>query len=134
LGAPRFWRKTRSRYNLYGVCCTTCEDNYFPPRKICPKCRRASKLESVKLEPRGEVLTYTIIHSAPQGFDKQTPYIMAIVRLNDGPMLTTQIVDCEFDDVEIGMPVEGVFRKIGESGREGPIYYGFKFRPERSSG
>jgi uncharacterized OB-fold protein len=134
MGAPRFWRKTQSRYNLYGVCCTTCDEIYFPPRKICPKCRRASKLEGIKLSPRGEVVSYTIIHSAPEGFDRQTPYIMGIVKLNQGPMLTTQIVDCEIGQAEIGMPVEGVFRKIRESRAGGPIYYGFKFRPMRSSG
>jgi uncharacterized OB-fold protein len=133
LGAPRFWRKTKSRYNLYGVCCTTCEDKFFPPRKICPKCRRASKLSNVKLDAIGEIETYTVIHSAPEGFEEQTPYVMALVKLKEGPTLTTEIVDCEHDEVEIGMPVEGVFRKIGESEKGGPIYYGFKFRPARSS-
>jgi uncharacterized OB-fold protein len=134
MGAPRFWRKTQSRYNLYGVKCTRCNATYFPPRKICPICRRASKLEDLKLEPRGEVVTYTIIHSAPEGFERQTPYIMAIVKLRAGPMFTTQIVDCELDEISIGMPVEGVFRKIRESGKDGLIYYGFKFRTERPSG
>ncbi len=134
MGAPRFWRKTHSRYNLYGVKCTKCEECFFPPRRICPNCRRASRLESVKLDTRGEVVTYTIIHSAPEGFEKHTPYVMAIVKLKDGPMLTTQIVDCEIEDVRIGMPVKVVFRKIGESGRDGPIYYGFKFRPVNASG
>ncbi|RMF90957.1 MAG: Zn-ribbon domain-containing OB-fold protein [Methanobacteriota archaeon] len=132
MGAPRFWRKTQSRYNLYGVKCKSCNATYFPPRKICPSCRRASKLEDVKLTPKGEVLTYTVIRSAPEGFERQTPYIMAIVKLDEGPMVTTQIVDCEPDEVEIGMAVEGVFRKIRESGKDGPIYYGFKFRPARA--
>jgi uncharacterized OB-fold protein len=132
MGAPRFWRNTKSRYNLYGVRCGTCEESYFPPRKICPSCRRASKLKGVKLDATGEIVTYTIIHSAPEGFEKQTPYIMAIVKLSEGPMLTTQIVDCENDEVEIGMSVKGVFRKISESGRDGPIYYGFKFMPKKS--
>ena len=133
MGAPRFWRKTKSRYNLIGVRCETCSENYFPPRKICPKCRRESKLEEAKFEPKGEVITYTIIHSAPEGFEKQTPYIMAIVQLTAGPMLTTQIVDCEMEDIQIGMSVEGVFRKISESGKDGPIYYGFKFKPLRDA-
>lgn len=129
MGAPRFWRKTQSRYNLIGVRCETCEETYFPPRKICPQCRRASKLLPVKLDPKGTVYSYTVIHSAPEGFEKQTPYIMAIVKLDEGPMLTTQIVDCEEDKIEIGMPVKGVFRKISETGLDGPIYYGFKFSP-----
>ncbi len=131
MGAPRFWRKTQNRYNLYGVRCNNCDDIYFPPRKICPKCRRSSKLTGIKLDARGEVVTYTIIHSAPEGFKRQTPYAMAIIKLREGPMLTTQIVDCKPEEVKIGMAVEGVFRKIGEVGRDGLIYYGFKFRPQR---
>jgi uncharacterized OB-fold protein len=131
MGAPRFWRKTRSRYNLYGVACSTCKETFFPPRKICPSCRRASKLKDIKLDGLGEVMTYTVIHSAPEGFERQTPYIMAIVKLKSGPMLTTQIVDCEEDEITIGTKVEGVFRKIREEGKDGPIYYGFKFRLHR---
>lgn len=133
MGAPRFWRKTQSRYNLIGVRCITCDETYFPPRKICPQCRRTSKLQPVKLSPKGEIVTYTVIHSAPEGFEKQTPYIMAIIQLDEGPMLTTQIVDCELKEVSIGMLVEGVFRKISESGIDGPIYYGYKFRPLRKN-
>lgn len=132
MGAPRFWRNTKSRYNLYGVKCITCQENYFPPRKICPSCRRASKLEKVKLDALGEIVTFTVIRSAPEGFEYQIPYVMAIVKLKEGPMITTQVMDIEPDEVEIGMPLEGVFRRIRESGKAGPIYYGYKFRPLRS--
>jgi uncharacterized OB-fold protein len=133
MGAPRFWRNTKSRYNLYGVKCTICQENYFPPRKICPSCRRASRLENVKLDAQGEIVTFTVIRSAPEGFENQTPYVMAIVQLKEGPRITTQVVDIEPEEVEIGMPLEGVFRRISESGKGGPIYYGYKFSPLRSS-
>ncbi|NOZ77425.1 MAG: Zn-ribbon domain-containing OB-fold protein [Euryarchaeota archaeon] len=127
-GIPRFWRNIHSRYNLVGTRCGTCETLYFPPRVFCPKCRRMSKLEPVKLRGEGEVVTYTVIHTGPEGFDKQTPYIMAIVELDDGPRLTAQIVDCRPEDVEIG-----VFRKIQEDGQAGLIHYGFKFVPVKGS-
>jgi len=134
MGAPRFWRRTKHRYNLYGVRCLNCDKVYFPPRRICPSCRRASRLVDEKLEPKGEVVTYTVIHTGPEGFEKQTPYIMAIVKLSSGPMLTTEIVDCEPEEMSIGMPVKGVFRRIGDAAGDGPIYYGFKFAPEKPSG
>ena len=57
MGVPRFWRRTRNRYNLIGVRCTRCKATYFPPRRICPVCRRASKLEDAKLDAFGEVVT-----------------------------------------------------------------------------
>ncbi|MFQ6137067.1 MAG: Zn-ribbon domain-containing OB-fold protein [Candidatus Hydrothermarchaeales archaeon] len=129
MSVPRFWRSTTSRYNLIGTSCHNCGGVYFPPKRICPKCRRLGKLGKKKLSGVGEVLTYTVIHAAPEGFDKQVPYVMAIVKLDEGPMLTTQIVDCDVDEVEIGMRVESAFRKIGEGGEDGLIYYGYKFKP-----
>jgi hypothetical protein len=130
---PRFWRNLRSRYNLTGTKCLNCGEIYFPPRNFCPKCRRMSRLEEASLNGRGEVLTYTIIHAAPGGFEVQAPYIMAIVQLEEGPRLTTQIVDCEPDEIKIGMKVERVFRKIQEDGEAGLIYYGYKFKPVEDS-
>jgi hypothetical protein len=126
---PRFWRNLKRRYNLIGTKCLNCNELYFPPRQLCPKCRRASKIEDVQLKGRGEVLTYTIIHSAPKRFEGQTPYIMAIIQLEEGPKLTAQIVDCDPTEIDIGMKVEMVFRRIQEDGDAGLIYYGYKFRP-----
>lgn len=129
MSIPRFWRNIKSRYNLIGTRCLNCDSTYFPPRNFCPKCRRRSKLEELKFKGTGEVVTYTIIHSPPEGFDTQAPYIMAIVKLDEGPNLTTQIVDCGLDEIHIGMRVEKVFRKIQEDGDAGLIHYGFKFKP-----
>ncbi len=126
---PRFWRNLKSRYNLVGTKCTNCEEIHFPPRHFCPKCRRLSKLEEFKLEGRGKIETYTVIHTAMDGFEGQIPYVLAIVKMPEGPRLTTQIVDCEIEDVKIGMKVKNVFRKIQEDGEAGLIHYGFKFKP-----
>lgn len=129
MSIPRFWRKTKARYNLIATRCESCRNTFFPPRKICPICRRTGKLEERKLKGRGEIVTYTVIRSAAEGFEMQTPYIMGIIKLDEGPMLTAQIVDAEIEEVEIGMRVEAAFRKISENGKEGIINYGCKFRP-----
>jgi scaffold protein (connect acetoacetyl-CoA thiolase and HMG-CoA synthase) len=128
MSIPRFWRNIKSRYNLIGTRCTRCNGTYFPLRNFCPNCRRMSKLEKVSLSGKGEVVTYTVIHSASEEFDKQTPYIMAIIKLDDGPSLTAQIVDCSISDVKIGTRVKSVFRKIQEDGEAGLIHYGYKFK------
>ena len=128
---PRFWRNMKSRYNLIGRRCRRCGRVYFPPRNLCPNCRRRSELEDFKLNGRGEVVSYTVIHTPPEGFDRQAPYIMALVKLEEGPMVTAQIVDVSLEEVKIGMRVESVFRKIQEDGEAGLIYYGFKFRPAK---
>ena len=129
MSIPRFWRNIKSRYNLIGTKCLNCDNTYFPPRNFCPKCRRMSKLDDLKFKGTGEVVTYTIIHNPPEGFDTQVPYIMAIVELDEGPCFTTQVVDCNLDKIHIGMGVKKVFRKIQEDGDAGLIHYGFKFKP-----
>ena len=69
------------------------------------------------------------MYSAPEGFEEYLPYTVALVKLEEGPMLTAQLTDVDPDEVHIGMPVEMVTRKISEDGEAGQILYGYKFRP-----
>jgi uncharacterized protein len=126
----RFWRQIPQRYNLIGNKCNSCDRIYFPPRESCPQCRRKSmgKMKDVKLTGKGEVVTYSIIHVGPEDFDDQVPYPIAIVKLEEGPQITGQIVDCEINEVKIGLKVETTFRRIQEDGYTGAIYYGYKFK------
>jgi uncharacterized OB-fold protein len=127
----RFWREIPQRYNLIGNICGSCKRIFFPPREACPFCRRKSigKMEDFKLSGKGEIISYTIIHQAPENFEEQVPYPIAVIELEEGPKVTAQIVDCDIDDVEIGMKVQSTFRRIQEDGYIGAIYYGYKFKP-----
>ena len=78
---------------------------------------------------KGWVYTHTVIRVPPEGFERFSPYAVAIVQLDEGPKVTSQIVDCKPEDVYIGMPVETCFRKLRDQGPDGLIIYGFKFRP-----
>ena len=133
-GVARFWREIPQRYNLMGNQCGSCKKVFFPPRESCPFCRRKSlgKMNDLKLKGSGEVVTYTIIHVAPDDFEEQVPYPIAIVKLDEGPQVTGQIVDCDLKDIHIGMRVESTFRKIQDEGYCGAIYYGYKFKKEVS--
>lgn len=128
---PRFWREIPQRYNLLGNKCESCSQVFFPPKEACPKCRRKSlnKMKNYKLNGKGEIITYTIIHVGPEEFEDQTPYPIAIIKLDEGPCITGQIVDCDVKDVKIGMKVKNTFRKIQQDGKIGAIYYGYKFKP-----
>ncbi|MCX6666885.1 MAG: Zn-ribbon domain-containing OB-fold protein [Euryarchaeota archaeon] len=128
---PRFWREIPQRYNILGNQCGVCNKIYFPPMESCPICRRKSmnKMKDFKLSGKGEVVTYTITHVAPEHFEGQAPYPIAIIQLDEGPRITAQIVDCDINDVKIGMKVQSTFRKIQEDGWLGAIYYGYKFKP-----
>ena len=127
-GLASYWRLIPQRYNLIGTRCKNCGEKFFPPRKLCPKCRRAGEIEKFKFSGNGEIYSYTIIHTAPEGFEFQRPYVMAIIKLDEGPWVTSQIVDCKPEDVEIGKKVRMVFRKIIAGGKEGTIRYGYKFK------
>ena len=129
----RFWREIPQRYNLIGSKCGSCGEIFFPPRESCPFCRRKSigKIEELKLSGKGTVVTYTIIHVGSDDFEDQVPYPVAIIQLDEGPKITAQLVDCDLNDIKIGMRVEQTFRKIQQDGSTGAIYYGYKFRKNR---
>ncbi len=127
-GLAPHWRLIPHRYNLVGTECSTCREKFFPPRTLCPNCRRSGSIREFKFSGKGEIYTYTVIHTPPEGFEYQKPYIVAIVKLDEGPHITSQIVDCSPEDVEIGKRVEKVFRKVIADGSSGIIRYGYKFR------
>jgi len=78
---------------------------------------------------QGEVYSYSMMYNVPDGFESQSPYPIALVKLNEGPLVTAQLTDVGSEDVHIGMAVEMVTRKLREDGPEGQIIYGYKFRP-----
>jgi uncharacterized OB-fold protein len=126
------WRKFKERYGLVGSHCQSCKAYFYPTSVICPKCRRKGKVSEYKFSGTGKVFSHTTIRVPPEGFESYTPYVMAIVELDEGARVVSQIVDCRPEDVKIGMPVESCFRKIREEGKSGLILYGFKFRPVSS--
>ncbi|KKR84425.1 MAG: hypothetical protein UU32_C0046G0015 [Candidatus Woesebacteria bacterium GW2011_GWB1_41_10] len=131
---PRHWRLKRQRYLLEGEHCRSCDKNIFPPRDVCPHCGGANCQEVKQFSGKGEVYSYTTIYEAPTGYDAQTPYTVALVKLEEGPMITAQLTDMDHGEVQIGMSVEMVVRKMRDDGDErGIIIYGPKFRPAFSS-
>lgn len=124
------WRRLPQRYRLMGTKCTTCGTHFFPPRQWCPTCRRKGKIVEHRMKGKGLVYSYTVVRVPQQGFAMESPYVLAIIELNEGPKLTAQICDISPEEVEIGMPVKAVFRKISEDGNTGIIHYAYKFLPD----
>ena len=124
------WRRIRERYGLIGSKCETCGTYYFPTKHICKKCRRRGKIVRHQFSGKGKLYSFSLVTAPPDGFKFEAPYMMAIVELEEGARVMTQIVDWQGKrELRIGDPVEVVFRKIQEDGREGIIHYGFKFKP-----
>ncbi len=124
----RHWRIKQQRYGLVGEVCPHCEEKIFPPRDVCPNCAGEAKTPYV-FSGRGEVYSYTTIYDAPEGYDGNSPYTVALIKLEEGPLVTAQLTDVDNGAVTIGTPVEMVTRKLREDGERGMLVYGYKFRP-----
>ena len=123
--SPRYHREVAQRYRLEAGKCKQCGNISFPPRLVCPKCK-SKTFETVQLSREGKILTFTIIRVGPDKFSKETPYVVAIIELNDGVRFTAQVADCNVDKVAIGDKVKMIFRKIQDEGKSGLHCYGYK--------
>ena len=128
MGLPTHWRLKNQRYRLIGEVCLKCGAKLFPPRDVCPECSKPA-YEPFTFSGKGEVYSHSTMYQAPDGYQEFVPYTVALVRLEEGPLVTAQLTDVDSDEVEIGMPVEMVTRKMREYGEDGVIVYGYKFRP-----
>ena len=124
----RHWRLKKQRYALVGEVCPHCQIKIFPPRDVCPECGQEAR-ETYQFSGRGEVYSFTTVRTAPAGFEHNAPYTVALVKLEEGPMVTAQLTDLAEEPVAIGMPVEMVTRKLRSDGDKGMLVYGYKFRP-----
>ena len=128
MGIAQNWRLRSQRYALVGEVCDDCGQKIFPPRDVCPHCAQNAQTP-FQFSGRGEVFSHTTIYNPPAGYEEYTPYTVALVKLEEGPLVTAQLTDVNPEEVTIGQPVEMVTRKIREDGPEGLIIYGYKFRP-----
>ena len=124
----RHWRLQQQRYGLIGEICPHCEEKIFPPRDVCPNCAQEAKTPYV-FSGKGEVFSYTTVYDPPEGYEGNAPYTVALIKLEEGPLVTAQLTDVDNGKVEIGVPVEMVTRKLREDGERGMLVYGYKFRP-----
>ena len=106
-----FWEACR-RHELYVQRCRACATMRHHPRAVCPSCL-SHDTEWVRCSGRGTVYSFTVTHQnqAP-GFRERVPYALAVVELEEGPRLLTNVVECAPDAVCIGMAVEVVFEDV----------------------
>jgi len=122
------WRTKHQRLNLTGEVCPHCGVKLFPPRDVCPHCQGPAKTE-FHFKGTGQVYSYSTLYNAPAGFAYAAPYVVALVKLDEGPLVTAQLTDIDPEQVSIGMLVEMVTRKTYQDGDDGLIMYNYKFRP-----
>ena len=97
-------------------------------RQAQPLTADADAVEVFPLSGKGTVYSFTTVTAPPDTFEAYAPYVLALVKLDEGPIVTAQLTDLEAPP-EIGMAVEMVVRKLRTDGEKGIIIYGPKFRP-----
>ena len=88
-----YWEKVR-QHELWIQRCNNCQNVYFYPRPFCPKCL-SMNVEWFKASGKGFLYSYMINHRPPRGFEEDAPYAIAIVQLDEGPRMMTNIVGIE---------------------------------------
>ena len=107
-----FWDAAK-RHELVVYRCSSC-GTFYSGVTECTACDRPG-MAWVKASGKGEVYTFCIFHQAfHPAWQDDIPYNVAYVKLEEGPLLVTNIVGCANDDIYIGMPVEVVFDDVTE--------------------
>jgi uncharacterized OB-fold protein len=108
-----FWEACRRR-ELRMQQCRQCGTFRFRPRPICPVCL-SETAEWVLLSGLGTIYTFGVVQSdLIPAFRDDLPYVIALVDLDEGPRMTTRIVECLPEAVQIGMRVRVVFQDVGD--------------------
>lgn len=102
-----------ARHELWIQHCDACGTYRFPARDLCSHCL-SPQATWERASGRGEIYSFTILHQIYHpAFAAEVPYAVVIVRLDEGPKLTSNLVDVAPNDVRIGTRVEVAFRDFG---------------------
>lgn len=121
----KYWRENLTKIRLIGNKCDKCNSLHYPKKYLCD-CGN-DQMSEYKFLGKGKVVSFTEVHVSPEHLRKTVPYIIALIKLQEGPMVTTQLVEC--NDPKLGIEVESCVRRIFTDGEKGLIYYTTKFRP-----
>ena len=117
-----FWDSLRE-HKLMIQKCSQCGQFRFPPRVVCPYCMSLDS-QGVEVKGKGKIYSFTVVHHAyTPAYRDELPYVVAIVEIEEGIRLVTNIVGCEPESVQIGMDVEITFEDVT------PEFTLHKFRP-----
>lgn len=101
--------------------CNACGALMYYPRILCTACM-STDLSWRRASGRGRVYAFTFVHRAPtEAFRGEAPYPVAIVELEEGPRMMSNIIACAAEALTIGLPVEVSFAPRAE-GRVVPVF------------
>jgi uncharacterized OB-fold protein len=105
-----YWDAAR-RHELLAYRCLNC-GTFYSQVTLCLACHKP-RMDWVKVSGKGYVYTYSVYHKVyDPAWANDIPYNVAWVKLDEGPLLVTNIVGCRNDQISTGMPVEVVFEDV----------------------
>jgi uncharacterized OB-fold protein len=106
-----FWEAARNGHFLIARC-SSCERAHHYPRPFCPFCW-SEEVSWVEASGRATLYTYSTVHvNDLPPFAERVPYVAAVVDLEEGPRVMTNLVDCEPSELRIGMALVVTFREL----------------------
>ncbi|MHA1149428.1 MAG: Zn-ribbon domain-containing OB-fold protein [Promethearchaeota archaeon] len=114
-----------SNKKLMGSKCKNCGELYAPPRKLCIKCNTVN-MEWVEFSGVGEVAAFSCIgvgskFFADKGYNIKKPYCFSVIKLNEGPMISGQLIGINELELQKAPPAEIIGKKVKVSFIETPI-------------
>lgn len=108
-----FWEGV-NRGRLVIQRCSGCGRHRFPPGEVCPECL-GREAEWTEVSGRGRVYSWIVVrHPIPREvFADEVPYVVALIDLEEGVRIASNLIGIEPDAVRDGMAVEVIFRRCG---------------------
>ncbi|MBU8906237.1 Zn-ribbon domain-containing OB-fold protein [Desertibacillus haloalkaliphilus] len=108
LETKRYWEGCKN-HELLIQQCSDCGAYQFYPRMLCTDCM-SRNVEWVNASGTGKISSFTIVRRAPnKAYAADVPYVLALIKLDEGPTMMSNVIECEPEKVKIGMKVEVVF-------------------------
>jgi len=106
-----FWDGAK-RHEFLIQKCKDCDKFVFYPKLVCPFCL-SENLEWIKASGRGKVYSYMVVYSyQPRPFAEDVPYVVAIIELDEGVKMMSNVVECDPETVRCDMDVEVIFDDV----------------------
>jgi len=94
--------------------CLDCDKTHFYPRPFCPTCW-STNVEWTEASGRATLYTWSVVHRNDlPPFGDRVPYVAAVVELEEGPRMITNVVESEFDSLEVGMALRVAYQPISD--------------------
>lgn len=108
-----FWAAAKE-HRLMVKRCAACGEHHFYPRELCSHCH-SDQVDWVEVSGAGSIYSYTVARRpAGPAFKADAPYVVAVVQLDEGPRMMTNLIGCAPETVRIGARVEVIFDDVTE--------------------